>query len=188
MTTKLVRMKQDGLTEPPIEFYGGKKSDPYGYMSNFSPYALWLPHPFAAPGEPAVRYRTGEHRFQAMKARNESDHDYVNLAISPGDAKARGREINLRDGWDSSHNETLAYYVMVEVVWAKAMAHSEILHSLLKTGGRSIWEDSPTDDIWGIRYRDDYRGKNLLGKAWMQVRDRLYLEQEEIYEAVLLKG
>lgn len=176
------RIEQDQLTEPPIKFYG--KNCEHNYFSNFSPDGLYLPHPFAQLNEKLIYYKTGEHRFQAMKARNESDHDYVNLGSRPVDAKDRGRSIELRDGWDSPHNQPLSFYVMCEVVWAKAMEHEHIMKALLETGTRAIWEDSPVDDVWGIRYRGDYRGRNLLGKAWMQLRDRLYLEFEDIPEAL----
>lgn len=176
------RIQRDGLTEPPIKFYG--KRCKHNYFSNYAPLDLWLPHPFAGPGEPAIHYETGEHRFQAMKARNESDHDYVNQGLGPGESKDRGRSIELRDGWDSPHNQPLAYYAMVEVVWAKAMQHPHVLKALLETGERAIWEDSPIDDVWGIRYRGDYRGRNLLGKAWMEVRNKIFLATEEVPEAL----
>ena len=171
------RMKKDGLVEEPIDYSGAKKSEATGYLSNFSPHSIWLPHPFN--GE-IIRYATGEHRYQAMKADNIDEHDWVNESSGPGESKSRGRQVDLRPGWDDG----LGYYVMVEIVRAKALTHGEILKKLLKTEGRALWEDSPTDDIWGIRYRDDYRGKNLLGKAWMQVRDEIYLTVREVGEIV----
>lgn len=173
------RMEKDGLTKEPIEFYG--KNCEYNFFSNFSPHHLTLPHPFH-PDE-AIQYMTGEHRFQAMKASNEEDHDWIAAAVTPGDSKTRGRAIELREGWDTG----LSYYVMVETVMAKALAHEHILKALLGTNRRAIWEDSPTDDIWGIRYRNDYRGQNLLGKAWMQVRDQIFLIVEEVTEITLDK-
>lgn len=174
------RIERDGLAEDPIEFYG--KNCEYNFFSNFSPHGLLLSHPFAQPGEIANFYATGEHRFQAMKACNESDHDYVNEASTPFYAKERGREIELRDGWESPHNLPLCYYVMVEVVRAKAFANPHILKALLETGHRAIWEDSPVDDRWGIRYRGDYRGRNMLGKAWMQVREEIFFTMQEVPE------
>lgn len=38
---------------------------------------------------------------------------------------------------------------------------------------RRIYEDSPTDDIWGWRFQQSYTGKNLLGRCWMDVREVL---------------
>lgn len=43
---------------------------------------------------------------------------------------------------------------------------------------KAIWEDSPTDDIWGIRHGPNYLGKNLLGKAWMNARGILLAEKK----------
>lgn len=169
------RIEKDGLEEEPIEFYGGEGEHPE--FSNFSRHGIWLPHPFT---DVLTLYNSGEYRFQAMKATNEEDHDYVNEASSSAQSKKRGREIELRPGWDQGLN----YYVMVETVTNKALQHRDILLSLLRTEGRAIWEDSPTDDIWGIRYRNDYRGKNLLGKSWMQARDYFYLTVREVGEVV----
>jgi ribA/ribD-fused uncharacterized protein len=172
------RMERDGLTEEPIEFYG--KNCEHNYFSNFSPHDLWLPHPFTGENTP---YKTGEHRYQAMKAYAESEHDYVLESPTPFESKERGRAVALKPGWD----DWLSYYVMCEAVWAKAINHDHILKALLDTNERAIWEDSPVDDIWGIRYRGDYRGKNLLGKAWMQVRERIYLTMYEVMEATVDK-
>lgn len=170
------RIEQDGLTEEPIEFYG--KDCEYSEFSNFSPHAIFLPHPFTGK---MTKYDYGEIRYQAMKADNSDDHDHVVEARTPGESKNRGREVDIRPGWD----DALGYYVMVELVTMKALQHELILSGLLKTRERAIWEDSPTDDIWGIRSRNNYSGKNLLGKAWMQARDHFYLVTEEIGEAIL---
>lgn len=166
------RIEKDGLELEPIEFY--RPQDMWGEFSNFSKHGIVLPHPFT--GE-QTSYATGEHRYQAMKADTALGHDFVNRASSPTVAKHRGShaiflkyEFNLRNGWGSSKND-LCWYVMLEVVTAKAFQHGSIRHKLSNTTPYAIWEDSPVDDIWGIRYRNDYRGKNLLGEAWVYVRN-----------------
>lgn len=158
------RIRQDALLEEPIEFYGPHRA--YGWMSNFSHHEVILPHPFT--GE-LVKYSTGEHRYQALKGLTEEEHDWVAAATTPSDAKARGRKVNLRPDWGDSHGD-LCWFVMFELVIAKTLQHPDINEDLKRTGTRAIWEDSPTDDIWGIRYRGSYRGKNLLGRTWMQTR------------------
>jgi ribA/ribD-fused uncharacterized protein len=48
---------------------------------------------------------------------------------------------------------------------------------LLATGDELIYEDSPTDAIWGLWNQEEqaWTGQNLLGKALMQLREELRL-------------
>lgn len=159
------RLAADGYTGiEPVLFYS--PPDPNGWMSNFSKHSIYAWDPFSLR---LVEYPTGEHRFQAMKATNAEDHDYVLAASTAGKAKSRGREIMLREGWGNKYGD-LCCYVMFETVLMKAVQHEHIMHMLLRTAGRPIYEDSPTDDIWGWRYQSNHTGKNLLGRCWMDVR------------------
>lgn len=162
------RLAEDGA-EHPVLFY--RPQDAWGYFSNFSPHRVAMINPFNGLME---NYRSGEHRFQAMKARTLEDHHYVMAASSAYRSKERGgpRGILLRDGWGSSYGD-LCYYVMFETVLAKAIQNKDVFNGLMSTEDRHIYEDSPVDDIWGWRYRNDYRGKNLLGRCWMEVREVL---------------
>lgn len=157
-------MALDGAIDP-VLFYGHNK--PNGIGSNFSSHGLTLPNPFS---EKLVWYLTGEHRYQAMKAKNFEAHEYVRLSPTPYDAKKRGREIDLVEGWGNSYDDP-CWHVMLEVILSKVDQHREAERWLKLTGDRVIYEDSPTDDIWGWRFMEDYRGKNLLGRCWMTVRD-----------------
>jgi ribA/ribD-fused uncharacterized protein len=171
MMKKLERLKADGYEGvEPILFYGPQ--DPFGCFSNFSHHRITtLRNPWSGEFE---KYLTGEHRFQAMKATNDEDHDYVNRAVGATMAKERGGPggITLRDDWGSDHN-TICWYVMLELVIAKTLEHTDVQDALADTVGHPIYEDSPLDDIWGWRHRSSYRGKNLLGRCWMQARDML---------------
>ncbi len=168
--TKEERLKRDGWDgqTDPILFYGHK--NPFGVFSNFSRHSVRLPHPFYFE---LVTYPTSEHRYQAMKAVTPEEHDYVWDAESPGQSKDRGQEIHLREDWGNSRGD-ICWYVMLEVCIAKAFQNREVERALDATGDALMYEDSPTDDIWGWRYSCDYRGKNLLGLTWMQVRDLFY--------------
>lgn len=161
--TREERLALDGCDDP-VLFY--RPSDVWGCFSNFSKHDVVLPHPFT--GGP-VAYATSEHRYQAMKATTAEDHDFVATAPSAYASKQHGREIALREGWDDG----TSYEVMVEAVAAKAEQHIIVRQTLRETGDRMIYEDSPVDDIWGWRYRSNYAGKNLLGKALMEVRETL---------------
>lgn len=137
-----------------VDFYGGP-------FSNF----VGTPFVIDDPWRPGKRflYRTVEHYFQAMKAANEGDHDWVAYSQSCATAKMRGRKITLRPDW-----EEVKYDVMLAGLRAKFL-DPKYSKFLLDTGDAIIREDSPTDFEWG--YRNN--GKNLLGKALMQVREEL---------------
>lgn len=145
-----------------IGFYGGP-------FSNFQRSPIGLPHPFPdREGEICV-YPTVEHRFQAMKATNRADHDLIAVRGSPAEAKIKGRGIKLRPDW-----ETVKWDVMVEALRAK-FAIPEFRSSLLTTGDKFIYEDSPTDAQWGLWNAREkaWTGKNLLGEALMLIRSEI---------------
>lgn len=163
------RLKQDGYEGvKPVLFFGKKgKEHPYYCFSNFSPIGIWLPCPFT--GELKF-YPTGEHRYQAMKADNLDQHEWVRAATSAFGSKERGRKVNMWPFWGSAYGAH-CYFVMLETVLAKAVTSSLVRRTLRATGERPIYEDSPTDDIWGWQHKGNYNGRNLLGRCWMQVRE-----------------
>lgn len=157
------RVHADGYRQAePVVFYGGP-------FSNFSRHPITLVNPFTGK---LREYMTGEHRFQAMKARAPETHDRVCMAGHPAEAKRLGRELLLRDGWGEDYGD-LCWYVMVETVLAKATQWADVREALRQTGTRPIYEDSPTDAIWGVRSGPTFDGKNLLGRAWMYARGLL---------------
>ena len=93
------------------------------------------------------------------------------------DAKGIGRQIrNYNDRiWSAKR-----YHAMVQVLEAK-FEDPELKEILLATGDRIIVEASPYDRIWGVGlseedddlYTGNWKGQNLLGKALMEVRDKL---------------
>lgn len=162
--TKEERLIKDGAGDDPVLFYSHRNAN--GKGSNFSPHGLFLPNPYS--GE-TVWHLTGEHRYQAMKATNGPDYEHIRRSPTALISKNRGREIKLRPGWGDRYGD-LCYYVMLETVLAKVRQNKDVAGWLKATGDRHIYEDSPVDDIWGWRYRDDYRGRNLLGRCLMSVR------------------
>lgn len=150
----------------PILFY--KPQDEWGEFSQFSRHNIWLINPWIGKLE---CYATGEHRFQALKGKTEKAHNYIRDAIAPSAAKSRGGpgKTDLREDWGNSIG-CVCWYAMLEVCIAKTMQHEDVADSLSQTEDSPIYEDSEVDDIWGWRYRNDYRGKNLLGQCWMHTR------------------
>ena len=103
--------------------------------------------------------------------------DLIAAVKYPQDAKGIGRQIrNYNDRiWSAKR-----YHVMVQVLEAK-FEDPELKEILLATEDRVIVEASPYDRIWGVGlseedndlYTGNWKGQNLLGKALMEVREKL---------------
>jgi ribA/ribD-fused uncharacterized protein len=160
------RWRRDCWDEPgTIYFWSGRG----GQFESFSNFAIT---PFAMPSwqhpSEIVTFPSGEHAFQAAKARTITEHERIRLAASPLAAKRLGRRASLSASWDQQRR-----IVMLTVLRAK-FAVPELGQLLLSTGDRLIAEDSPYDPAWGCRdHAGGYAGENLLGRALMRVRDEL---------------
>jgi len=60
---------------------------------------------------------------------------------------------------------------MESILRAKMKQHEKLVRLLIETEDRVIYENSPTDNFWGIG--SDGMGENTLGKLWMKLRDEL---------------
>ena len=139
----------------------------------------WFPRTFTVDG---VHYLTAEHWMMAEKARLFRDEEAlarVLVAKTPAEAKKIGREV--RDYDDVAWGKTRLEAVVRGNV-AKFGAHDDLRAFLLATKQRVIVEASPRDRIWGIgmgasnpdaRLPARWRGRNLLGFALMEARERL---------------
>lgn len=106
-----------------------------------------------------------EHRYQAMKATNDRDANWVMLASTPGEAKKRGRNIQM-----SEHFEGMKDEIMLRLVRIK-FSQPYLAEKLLATGDRELIEGN----WWGDTYWGVCKGvgENRLGKILMRVRDEL---------------
>jgi ribA/ribD-fused uncharacterized protein len=139
----------------------------------------WWSQPFTVDG---FVYPSAEHFMMAGKARLFGDQDAlaaVYAAASPGAAKAVGRRV--RD-FDDTAWKRAAYDIVVAGNLAKFGQNPDLWAFLRATGRTVLVEASPRDRIWGIgmgRENPDaqrpsaWRGRNLLGFALMEVRERL---------------
>ena len=140
--------------------------DQYGAFSNF-----W-PGPYEIDGK---SWPTTEHYFAAMKTLDEGEREDIRRAKSPGDAKKMGRVVTLRPDW-----EDVRYDVMLDALRAKFGNDPKLKDLLVNTDDAIIYEDSPYDKVWGTGERGGVgTGKNLLGKALMQVREELRYQDDE---------
>ena len=100
----------------------------------------------------------------------------------PQKLKSLGRKVpNFDDrAW---HKER--FNIVVEGNYQKFSQNPKLKRRLLATGTRELVEASPRDRIWGVGFgaknalKNRSRwGLNLLGKALMEVRERLQKEEE----------
>ncbi len=140
-----------------IRFY--RVGDEYGEFSNFAPYPIVLKK---------KRWPTSEHYFQAQKFLDKRHQEAIREANSPMIAARMGRDRKkkLRRDWESAKVN-----VMREAVLAKFTQHEELRELLLSTGDAKIVEHTERDDYWGDG--GDGRGKNMLGRILMDVREKL---------------
>lgn len=67
--------------------------------------------------------------------------------------------------------KTTAPIMMKRALYTKVQMYEEVREALLATGDQLIVETSQYDHFWGIGR--DQRGLNHIGKAWMDIRDKL---------------
>lgn len=143
--------------ENEIYFYSNKEE--YGFLSNFERSKQIVD---------GIEYATNEHYYQSQKANNEEIRKWIREAPNPFLAMKAGRSIREKEmveNWD-----TIKFDVMEKGLYAKFNQNPILKEKLLKTNDLALHEDSPTDLIWGIK------GKDMLGKLLMKIRNRLRTE------------
>ena len=140
--------------------------DDYDFLSNFAITPVNFNNDW---------YRSSEHAFNALKATNQADHDYVKTAYTPSEAKKRGRSIELRRNWDK-----IKFAVMRDILYAK-FCQNPMRSKLLATGNAILIEGNTWhDQIWGdcqCPKHIDMPGQNALGLLLMYTRLRLSAER-----------
>lgn len=104
MTTrakKLLSKMKGKVQAKPIDDFSG----PHGFLSNFHP------APVVYEGQ---TYPTAEHAYQAAKTLDLERRSWIAEAPTPGEAKGRGRLVDLRRDWDRIKDD-----VMLDIVRAK---------------------------------------------------------------------
>jgi ribA/ribD-fused uncharacterized protein len=124
-----------------ISYFDSFEGDnPYGFLTNFFVGA----EPLRFRGR---EYLSGEHMFQAFKARTRADHDRIAAAKTPAEAKAEGKHyLRLRPDW-----ERVKYDVMRLVLATKYRLEREEGPLLLATGDALLVEGTTCGDrVWGV--------------------------------------
>lgn len=144
----------------------GEASNAYRFLSNFYQGAPIVSGPYT--------YRTGEHMFQAYKARSKSDHLMVVTQGSAAEAKQAGKHmLRLRPDW-----ERVKYDVMRLVLASKFTLQRDEGQRLLDTGDALLIEGTYwNDQVWGVALPKILEGgvKPDPGEGWGYAPGRNWL-------------
>lgn len=146
----------------PIKTKINKFDGQYAVLSNFAESVICHEYIF---------YPTVEHYFQAMKTLDLKQRGWIASAPTPGEAKRRGRAVQLRPDWEEVKDE-----VMLEGLRLKFKIPA-LREALLETQSAELIEGNTWHDReWGVCNcpKCGGVGKNKLGKLLMQVRSELY--------------
>ena len=151
-----------------------------------SVFSQWTPSVFTIDG---IRYENAEQWMMACKARLFQDEEILQkilAAKNPAVMKKLGRAVK---NYDNNLWSKKRFEIVVQGNIAKFQQNPEMLKELLNTGEKIIVEASPMDKIWGIGLSAknaknlnpcDWKGQNLLGKAIMEARTRLKIDQNNL--------
>ncbi|KAF2167991.1 hypothetical protein M409DRAFT_22135 [Zasmidium cellare ATCC 36951] len=164
---------------PPL-FFWREHEHSHGFLSQ------WYESAFLVDG---VTYQTAEMWMMIQKARLFGDEETAQKMMQttvPAEHQALGRKARgfERGFWDEHKSRIVEegnYHK-----FTKSKEDKGMLRKLLDTGDRELVEASPKDRIWGVGFgaenaeanRKDW-GENRLGKAIMNVRQRLRDEGRE---------
>ncbi len=147
-----------------------KVSLPYGWLGNMSPYKVYFQ---------GKEWRTTEALFQAMRFEDVEIKEAIRLEKSPMGAKFKAKKhkdkmvINPMGNIDKTNMETC--------VKLKLKQHPDLKKMLIETRSSLIYEDVSTRKnrgsslFWGAVLNEDgsLDGENVLGKIWMDERNKL---------------
>lgn len=140
-----------------IHFYS--VNDEYGDLSNFAYYDLKID---------GFIWPTVEHYFQAQKFMDKSYQKKIRMASTPMLAAQMGRDRKqkIRKDWESAK-----VGIMRTALVAKFSQHPNLEQLLLSTSDSKLVEHTTNDSYWGDG--GNGKGKNMLGKLLMQIRDNI---------------
>lgn len=112
-----------------------------------------------------IKYTNTESAFQSMKTNNINIRKSFS-SLDPSRAKSKGRRIQLREDWEKVKDN-----IMYEIVKSKFSQNKDLRLKLLETENEELIEGNDWNDTyWGVC---NGKGKNMLGKILMRVRDEL---------------
>ncbi|KAG9591838.1 DUF1768-domain-containing protein, partial [Aureobasidium melanogenum] len=173
--------KQKQLAEDssePIYFYNIREK-PYGIFSQ------WRKCTFTDLNHPDVKFNCAEQYMMYSKAQTFNSPDIaaqILTTTASADQKRLGRKI---EGFSDAIWDAVKFGIVERGKLLKFEQNEEFKKVLLDTGDRLLVEAAANDKIWGIGYtaagakkvsREKW-GQNLLGKALMNVREKIRAEE-----------
>lgn len=159
-----------------VAFYSWKS-----FMSNFH---------YASFDYQGLNFNSSEKFFMYYKALYFNDTETAKKILgemAPGTCKYLGRQVK---NFDNEEWNKVKENVMFNACLQKFKQNSSLARKLLETGDAVLAEASPKDTEWGIgiaifdnRAYDPrhWKGKNLLGKTLMHIRELMRTKAKEIY-------
>jgi len=142
----------------------------FAFLSNFFKDASFI-------DDNGIKWKTSEHFYQAMKTMDLVERRKIEESITPGIAKRLGSKVDLRTDWDD-----IKYDVMINALGMKFDQNEKYRNLLIQTDGYKLVEGNNWhDNEWGDCFCDkckNIKGKNMLGKLLMELRD-YYIEEKE---------
>lgn len=153
----MVKINEDENT-----IYGFQEE--YRFLSNFDP------SPLVYEG---FQIKTAEHLYNALKTNSLQEALYVLSAPTPGQAKARGRGVTLKDNWDTER-----FAAMRTTIGVKFIGNLSLAAKLVETGDKMLveantWHDQVWGDCFCGRPSCEPIGLNNLGELLMELRTDL---------------
>ncbi|CAC5394457.1 unnamed protein product [Mytilus coruscus] len=135
---------------------------------------------YAARFKVSGKWYTSTEQFYMYKKADHFNDQEVKAEIlqetDPAKIKRLGRRVKI----DAAEWERVSYDIMKRGIWAKFSSDKTLKRYLKSTYPKILAESSPTDLKWGTGYGQTdpnahdpklWRGRNLLGKALMEVRE-----------------
>ncbi len=173
----LIDQIDQGKTFDYLLFYGHKAATDGSITA--ACLSQWFPAEFEIDG---IKYPTAEHFMMAEKARLFDDHSMLQNILeckTPKEAKAFGRKVQNfeTEAWQKHSTD-----IVVKANLAKFSDNQGFSDWLIATAPKILVEASMWDKIWGIGMVASapgasdpklWKGRNWLGFALMEVRDKL---------------
>jgi ribA/ribD-fused uncharacterized protein len=162
---------------------------PYGWLGNMSPYPVEYK---------SKKYRTTEALFQCMHFENYPQvQEEIMAQTSPMAAKKVSKNYRHLLAIDDNNMREMEKRIGIRIEWMrlcltlKLDQHTELKEALLLTEDAIIIEDSsnrPNESglLWGAAFKNgEWIGQNMLGRLWMEQRDKLKKENSSIVSSPL---
>lgn len=155
------------MYESSIREFAGR----YAFLSNFYPAQIKI----KLLGR-LYLFPTAEHAYQACKSTERAViEQFVNLPMTPGEAKRYGRTIAVRQHWEGRKSAIMRY-----IVYLKFTQNHLLRAALLETGLLYLVEGNTWhDNFWGqcnCQKCFQVAPRNQLGVILMDTRDMLAAE------------